>query len=388
MNGLLQKFQWSLPWLLRYPFWRGYERIRRTFELPEKTHLIMIVANHFEPAWTDGPSPLSWSEQMRRVDDWGEKVRALSVVRDHDGKPFSHTHFYPAEQYYEPLVQQLADQQAEGLGEVEIHLHHGVDHPDTAQNLKHTLTNFRDVLAEHHRCLSRESGSTTPRYGFVHGNLALANSAGGRLCGVDSEMQILAETGCYADFTLPAAPNQPQVPRINSIYECGGPLESAVPHRSGPRVRRGRAVKTPIIFTGPLVFNWRRKIRSVPVPRLEDGVLAENYPLDLNRLQSWRSAQISVAGRPEWIFIKLSCHGFITRDQPQMIGEPMRRFLEEALEFGYRTGQFTLHFASAREAFNIVSAAIDGHSGLPGDFRDYKLRAIMQEATVPAMING
>ena len=38
-------------------------------------------------------------------------------------------------------------------------------------------------------------------YAFVHGNFALANSAGGRYCGVDEEMQILAETGCYADMT-------------------------------------------------------------------------------------------------------------------------------------------------------------------------------------------
>ena len=399
MDQALQKLRWSLPWLLRYPFWRSYERLRRPFELPQKTHLIILVANHFEPAWTDGPTPLSWSEQMRRVDDWGEKVRALSVVRDYDGKPFTHTNFYPAEQYYEPLVQQLADQQADGLGEVEIHLHHGVNRPDTAENLRRTLTDFRDCLAERHRCLSTESGSTTPRYGFVHGNLALANSAGGRLCGVDSEMQILAETGCYADFTLPAAPNQSQVPRVNAIYRCGLRLDRAVPHRSGPTVRSGGEIQLPLIFTGPLVFNWRRKVGPFPFPRLEEGVLADNYPLNLDRLQRWRSARIGVLGRGEWIFIKLTCHGFISKDQPQMIGEPIRRFLEEAIEFGERTGEFTIHFASAREAFNMVLAAIDGHSGLPGDFRNYRLRPIMEKVSqtptrqfdameTPVMINS
>jgi len=37
------------------------------------------------------------------------------------------------------------------------------------------------------------------------------------------------------------------------------------------------------------------------------------------------------------------------------------------------------HFASAREAFNMVAAAVDGKEGPPGDYRDYKLRQIMHE---------
>jgi len=35
-------------------------------------------------------------------------------------------------------------------------------------------------------------------------------------------------------------------------------------------------------------------------------------------------------------------------------------------------------FASAREAYNMVMAAADGHSGPPGHYRDYKLRQIME----------
>ena len=47
------------------------------------------------------------------------------------------------------------------------------------------------MLSQRHGCLSRWDGKGEPRYAFVHGNWALANSAGGRFCGVDSEMQIL-----------------------------------------------------------------------------------------------------------------------------------------------------------------------------------------------------
>jgi hypothetical protein len=47
-----------------------------------------------------------------------------------------------------------------------------------------------------------------------------------------------------------------------------------------------------------------------------------------------------------------------------------------------------LHFATAREAFNIVSAAIDGHEGNPGAFRDYRLKPIMRIGhSVPTEIN-
>ena len=215
-------------------------------------------------------------------------------------------------------------------------------------------------------------------YAFVHGNLALGNSAGGKYCGVDSEMQILAETGCYADFTLPSAPDRSQVPRLNAIYECGHPLSEQRPHRSGPNLRVGHKPVLPLLFTGPLVFDWRRRVHGLPVPRLDGGVLAANYPADLDRLHRWANAAISVRGRPTWIFVKLFCHGFFDADQDAVIGEMGRRFWGEAMEYAERTGEFKIHFASAREVFNIAMAAVDGLQGEPGLYRDYKLKLIMK----------
>jgi hypothetical protein len=197
-------------------------------------------------------------------------------------------------------------------------------------------------------------------------------------------MQILLETGCYADFTLPSAPDQSQVPRLNDIYECGHPLSEARPHRSGPSVRRGERPSLPLIFTGPLVFDWRRRVKGLPVPRLDDGALAANHLPDLTRFENWRSAHINVRGRPDWIFIKLYCHGFFPQDESAMIGGEMQRFLENLLELAELTGSFKLHFTTAREAFNIALAAIDGHEGEPGQYRDYRLRPIMQEGTLAA----
>ena len=47
---------------------------------------------------------------------------------------------------------------------------------------------------------------------------------------------------------------------------------------------------------------------------------------------------------------------------------------------GERTGAFKVHFATAREAFNLALAAVDGRTGEPHQYRDYRLRLIMHEA--------
>jgi len=78
------------------------------------------------------------------------------------------------------------------------------------------------------------------------------------------------------------------------------------------------------------------------------------------------------------VFVKLHCHGFFRSDQNATIGDLMCRFLEKLLNLSEQSGQFRVHFATAREAFNIVMAAVDGRSGEPGAYRDYQLRQIMQ----------
>jgi hypothetical protein len=377
-ENLLTKFKHNLPWLIRYPLVRAGNLVAEKSE--GQKHLIFTVANHFEPSWkAQGFHDLP--EQIKRLDDWYKMARKTGeAVRDADGTKFRHTNFYPAEQYYPELLATMAEMQAEGLGEVEIHLHHGVEKPDTAANLRRQLVEFRDILAERHQCLSRMDGDEMPRWAFVHGNLALANSCGGKYCGVDDEMQILAETGCYVDMTLPSAPDQTQVSMLNQIYECGLPLDHPVPHRTGHSVTVfGKRPQLPLIFTGPLIFNWTRRIKGIPVPRLDDGALVHNQPMDIARLNRWMSANVTVKGRPEWIFVKLYCHGFFDHDQAACIGEDAKRFFSEIIEHGEKTGKYQVHFASAREAFNMVLSAIDGKEGTPNDFRNYRLKSIMEE---------
>jgi len=386
--GKFNKLMVSLPWMARYPFWRAGELLRRANSSGEQ-HLILVVGNHFEPSWKSTGGTWDWAMQENRLEEWRRKAAAIGrAVTDSDGTPFRHTNFYPAEQYHKGLLDQLAELQSDGFGEVEIHLHHGVERPDAADELRRALVEFRDVIAERHKLLSRFSDSELPRYAFIHGNFALANMDGGRNCGVDEEMAILAETGCYADMTLPAIPYRAQAPRINAIYQCGRPLHEKAPHWHGPDLAVGDSLTLPILMTGPLVFDWRRRRHGIPFPRIDDGALAANYPLDLGRLRNWRDAGISVRGRSDWVFIKLYCHGFFDHDTDAVIGETMRRSLSELMEHGERSREFKLHFASAREAFNIALAAVDGKNGNPHLYRDYKLRTIMQSEPADSAIRA
>lgn len=352
--------------------WRGLDRNPRG-----PVHLMIALADHFEPAIDPkgGQLRVPRSEQERRLERWcTEYPAAVRDHRDSDGHPFVHTYFYPAEQYDEGLLQMLAEHCHSGWGEVEIHLHHGVAQPDTADNTRRVLSEFRDQLARRHRCLSVEDGSEAPRYAFVHGDFALANSAGGKFCGVDSEMKVLAETGCYADFTLPAGVHHiAQTRKINSLYECGLPLEQRAPHRTGRDLASGRAPRVfPLMVQGPLVADWKSGLRS---PRLlyETAAVTRHTPMTLKRLALWKRARIAVQGRPDWLFIKLHCHSMDPSQENAVIGGSFRRFLEELVK-GAQERQETLHFVTAREMTNIILAACDGREGNPADYRDYRFK--------------
>lgn len=376
----------SFPWLLRYPLWRSREILSARNSVEGKRHLIFVIANHFEPGWKPKGS-YNLDEQRRRMDEWYRLAKATGEsVFDSDGTKFRHTNFYPGEQYDYQILQALAEMQAEGLGDVEIHLHHGVEKPDNAENLRSVLTDFRDVLAEEHKCLSRFEGKGKPKYAFVHGNLALGNSADGKYCGVDNELEILAETGCYVDMTLPTGSDETQIPVLNQIYECALPLSRKMPHRKGIPLEAGEKSSTdlllPVIFTGPLIFNWSRRIKGFPFPRLDDGALARNQKMNSERLNRWIGANITIKNQPNWIFIKLYCHGFYGYDQSACIGEDAKRFFGDVVEQGGATGSYDVHFTTAREAFNITMAAVDGKKGSPNQYRDYRLKPIMKEESV------
>src|SRR5271165_1017769 len=368
-----RKVSRTARWLPAYAWQRVARRAPR-----RGVHLIIVLADHFEPSIVpyDGSARMPYDEQERRLEHWcREYPRAFGSFRDADDRPFVHSYFYPAEQYDKGLVQGLAGLCKAGWGEIETHLHHGTQGPDTEANTRRQLLEFRNTLASEHGALSYLDGVGPPRYAFVHGNYALANSDGGLNCGVDSEMQLLAETGCYADFTLPPGPfYRSHITKINSLYECRRPLTRRAAHRNGRDLECGRSPSLfPLMVEGPLMLDFGR-----PGGRLinvENGSLASKNHPSLRRLRLWKQAAIAVKGRPDWLFIKLQCHGMDPRDKEVMLGEPMQLFLRELIEGAHDRSEI-LHFFSAREMVNAILAASDGWEGNPGDYRDYRLKRV------------
>jgi hypothetical protein len=351
---------------------------------------MVAVADHFEPGIVpeDGTARAPYDEQERRLERWcRDYPKLVTNWRDIDGRPFCHTYFYPAEQYDKGLIERLAGHCHAGWGEIEVHLHHGIRAPDTLENTRRQLLEFRSAL-EGHGCLCHWDGTDGARYAFVHGNFALANSADGRWCGVDSELQVLAETGCYADLTLPPASFHPsQIAKINSLYECALPLNRRAAHRRGRDLRAGKPPRTfPLIIEGPLALNLGR-IKESGLPGIENGSLTAANPASLRRLRLWKSASISVRGRPDWLFIKLHCHGMDPgpKNVDAILGASMRRFLQDLVEKAPQRRE-CVHFVSAREMVNIILAACDGREGDPGEYRDYRLKRV--RASLPLSQRG
>ena len=349
---------WLLAWLRQD--WRA--------PVPAGTtrHLMFCFVDHYEPAW--GKPDLA--KERERVARWRRDLPLLCERhRDADGRPPVHTFFYPEEEYREEHLDALVELCRQGLGEIEIHLHHD---NDTAENLRQTLTRFTELLASRHDALPRDPLTGQPRWAFIHGNWALDNShPTGRHCGVDNELTVLRETGCYADFTLPSAPDPCQTRTINRIYYAKDDPARPKSHDTGPRVKvGGRDEGDLMIVQGPLGFRWKSRKWGL-LPRIENSDIRHVAPASPDRIDAWVKTGIHVEGRPEWIFVKIHTHGAEDADMDALLGKAMDEAYDH-LESRYNDGShWKLHYVSAREAYNIAKAAEAGLSGDPGQYRDH-----------------
>jgi len=307
---------------------------------------------------------------------------------DADGRHPQHTFFFPIEQYRPELLDRLAGLCRKGFGEVEVHLHHD---NDTAGNLREQLTGFTRTLCDRHGLLTRDASGRV-RYAFIHGNWALDNSLpDGRWCGVNGELAVLHETGCYADFTLPSAPSPAQTRIVNRIYYARADAPGPQAHARGPRAAVGRRPSPDelLLVQGPLALSWRHARWGV-VPRVENGSLHSGHPPTAGRMADWLSCGISVAGRPEWLFVKVYAHGAPEWNADTLLGPGMAAFHREARAAFNDGTRYRLHYVTTREMANIVHAAEDGRTGNPGQYRDYVLAppAIAREGAPQARAEG
>jgi len=351
-------------WLPSYAIRSALGRHRPS---PGPTRLLLCIADHFEPNAGGAGRALA----SERVDDWVDRYpRLFGSIRDSDGRPPRHTFFYPMETYDPSHIDALASLCRRGFGEVEVHLHHDCD---TSANLRSRLVEYRETLAGRHGLLARR-GDGRAAYGFIHGNWALDNSRpDGRWCGVVDELDALRETGCYADFTLPSAPSPTQTRKINSIYYAVDDPVRPRSHDSGTDVGDGpQPDRSLMLIQGPLALSWQRRKWGV-LPRLENGCLQAGQAASIDRLHDWLKAGVRVRGRPDWAFVKLHTHGAPEANRRALLGEGMTRFHRDLAALAEADPDFTYHYATARELYNLARAAEAGWDGTVAEARDFEL---------------
>ena len=158
------------------------------------------------------PSPITtsrwaWAHPLKpRSAAWRSgatsgRALPMTLPRDAAGQCPQYSFFYPQEEYRRDLLDGIAEMVRLGVGDVEVHLHHDNEQRDS---FIRKVTEYCRRLTDDHGLLRQQDGRTV--FGFIHGNWALDNSRpDGKWCGLNGEIALLRDLGCYADFTMPSA---------------------------------------------------------------------------------------------------------------------------------------------------------------------------------------
>ena len=321
-------------------------------------NVFLTLCDHYEPERGN----VSLETALARVDRWNnEYPRTFGQFHDSRGQVPQHTFFFPQDEYRPEYLDRLAKLCELGFGDVDVHLHH--DH-DTADGLREKLESFRATLFYQHGLLRQDPDSGEIVYGFIHGNWALCNSRpDGRWCGVDNEITVLRETGCYADFTLPSAPSDTQTRTINSVYYARDLPGQRKSHDTGIRARVGEPPVSDglLMVQGPLALDWGSRKYGV-MPRTENGDLHGGRPATWRRFQLWLKAGVHVAGKPDWVFVKLYTHGCKENNTDTLFGPDMQQFHRDLASHAQRHPQFRYYYVTAWEMAQLIHQAEKGAS--------------------------
>jgi len=320
------------------------------------THVFFLITDHFEPLFS-----------VQRAQHFADRYRAMAMQhRDSVGRPPQHTWFYPGEQDSPGVLAVLRQLTGEGLGEVELHYHHANDSSEkVAVKFKSAITEFQKF-----GFLKTVDGRTA--FAFIHGSEGLDN-ADGELCGVNDEIRILHNLGCFADFTFPAVYHSAQPPFVNSLYAARDDPEPKSYRHQFPLLDLKRGAADLMIFQGPLVLAPSWSLRHLFVD-VDDGNIHPAVPASPMRVRRWVNARVHVAERPDWVFIKVFAHGLGTpEDEDEVVGEHFEEALTD-LEQHYNDGvRYVLHYVTAREAYNLAMSAASGAKGDPSAYLDSEI---------------
>jgi len=332
-------------------------------------HIMFAFVDHFEP----GNRNAGAEQQKSRVSAWLERYPDLASRHwDNDGICPQHTFFFPPHYDTHDHLEKIVELCSQGYGEVETHLHHDRQPPwpDDEASLEKKIKDCISSFTRHDVfCLPNGQKA----YGFIHGDWDLANSLKGENhCGVNNELSILKNTGCYADFTFPVC-NESQPKLANTIFyaQTGLPYPKSYDIRPIPAQKGRKPPKDSfMLIQGVIGLRWRSRTHRF-IPSIEQSNIdASDFPFD-RRIDYWINKKVHVKGRPNWIFVKIHTHGAREEDRTLLLGkdcDDMYTFLEEKYN---DSKKFFLHYVSAREMYNIVKATEAGENGNPNGYRDY-----------------
>jgi len=311
--------------------------------------IYVAICDHFEPFWGNVYQEIA----EHRVATWcREFSRASREHTDFLGNHPKHTFFYSEQDYNPLLLDSLQKLCRDGYGDVELLLTH---HDDTVQHFRHRIEEIRDVLFFHHGLLRKDNNGNII-YGFIHGHWALNNSRpDGRKCGVNNEIPLLKQSGCYADFTYPSAPDITQPRIINSIYFAADTPGIPCAHQRGYAAERECwSDNDLLLIQGPLSLNWKNGYLGL-LPTIENGGLSHNHRYYQSRADCWVRSAVHISGIKDHIFIKLFTHGAIDKTMQYFFTEKGLHQMWQDLETRYNDGKhYRLYYVTAYEMYLTV----------------------------------
>jgi hypothetical protein len=306
----------------------------------------LTIADHYEPLWKTRDEGLG----MQRVLTWETKWPEIAARHtDSAGNKPKYSFFFPEEEYRPQFLDVLAKLTSQNIGDVEVHIHHD---GDTREQFIEKMSRFLEILHVRHGLLRRRNDRIA--FGFIHGNWALDNSRpDGRWCGLNDEITILRDLGCYADFTMPSGDSPTQARTINKIYWAKDDPDRPKSYDTGIEVTPGSDTEGDLLMiTGPLGIRWAERL----IPRMEYGEIAANDPPTEYRVRRWLDLAPRIGSD---IFIKLHTHGTQEANSRLLLNGGLDQlFSLFSVECEHRG--LELRFASAWEMFLGVEVARQG----------------------------